>query len=234
MNGKDRTPAAALDAGEQPTTKERILTEALTLFSVHGYEGVSVRDIAGAVGIKESSLYKHYRNKQAIFDTLLEEMNERYHTMESALGIPGAAVAPVSEAKQGVEFDPVIVYSEITEEALIEMSCALFRYYLRDDYAAKFRRMLSIEQYRNNAAGSAFTDTFLNGPLHYQSLLFAGLMNGGAFREEDPDIAALHFYSPLYLLLCLYDGHPEKEEEALERVKQHVIQFRRVYGGARG
>lgn len=41
------------------TTKERILKESLTLFSEKGYSDVSVGEIAGAVGIKAPSLYKH-------------------------------------------------------------------------------------------------------------------------------------------------------------------------------
>lgn len=42
------------------TTKQRILSEALKLFASKGYEAVSVAQIAGAVGIKAPSLYKHY------------------------------------------------------------------------------------------------------------------------------------------------------------------------------
>ena len=43
-------------------TKDKILIEALSLFSVSGFSGVSVRDIAKAVGIRESAIYKHYKN----------------------------------------------------------------------------------------------------------------------------------------------------------------------------
>ena len=49
-------------------TKDKILIEALSLFSVSGFSGVSVRDIAKAVGIRESAIYKHYKNKQQLFD----------------------------------------------------------------------------------------------------------------------------------------------------------------------
>ena len=51
--------------------------EALNLFSVKGYDPVSVRDIAYAVGIKESSLYNHFKNKQDIFDSILREYTGR-------------------------------------------------------------------------------------------------------------------------------------------------------------
>ena len=49
-------------------TKQRILDEALRLFSQSGYDAVSVERIASAVGIKAPSLYKHFKSKQEIFD----------------------------------------------------------------------------------------------------------------------------------------------------------------------
>lgn len=63
-------------------TKEAILYEALKLFSDKGYDGVSVRDIAGQVGIKQSSLYKHYTSKQDIFDSLVKTMQTRFMDSE--------------------------------------------------------------------------------------------------------------------------------------------------------
>ena len=50
------------------TTKEQILYEALTMFAKNGFEAVSMRDIGAAVGIRESSIYKHYSGKKAIMD----------------------------------------------------------------------------------------------------------------------------------------------------------------------
>ena len=55
-------------------TKERILSEALTLFAQKGYEAVSVEEIAAAVGIKAPSLYKHYKGKRDIFDHIVTHM----------------------------------------------------------------------------------------------------------------------------------------------------------------
>ena len=59
------------------TTKQRILTEAIKLFAKEGYEAVSVDQIAKAVGIKAPSLYKHYKNKRDIFDSILQVMEQR-------------------------------------------------------------------------------------------------------------------------------------------------------------
>ena len=55
-------------------TKEKILMAALRLFARDGYEAVSVSTIAGELGMTKSALYKHYRNKRDIFDSIVERM----------------------------------------------------------------------------------------------------------------------------------------------------------------
>ena len=57
-------------ASKKEDTKQRILDEALWLFSQSGYDAVSVERIASAVGIKAPSLYKHFKSKQEIFDAI--------------------------------------------------------------------------------------------------------------------------------------------------------------------
>ena len=55
------------------TTKEKITKEALTLFAEKGYKGTSVKNIADAVGIKDASLYNHFKSKQEIFDAFADK-----------------------------------------------------------------------------------------------------------------------------------------------------------------
>ena len=74
------------------TTKERIIEEALTLFAEKGYQGTSVKNIADAVGIKDSSLYKHYKSKQEIFDTIVQEMSLRMERISLDFGLPGRRI----------------------------------------------------------------------------------------------------------------------------------------------
>ena len=74
-------------------TKQRILDEALTLFSEKGYANVFVGDIAERVGIKAPSLYKHYKSKRAIFDAIIEEMNRRFEEQAKAMNINGSNAA---------------------------------------------------------------------------------------------------------------------------------------------
>ena len=72
-------------------TKQRILLEALRLFSKRGYDAVGVEQIASAVGIKAPSLYKHYKSKQDIFDAIVEKMRQGMESMSFAVGFPQEA-----------------------------------------------------------------------------------------------------------------------------------------------
>ena len=52
-------------------TKEKILMTSLHLFARDGYEAVSVSMIAKELGITKGALYKHYKNKRDIFDSIV-------------------------------------------------------------------------------------------------------------------------------------------------------------------
>lgn len=199
-------------------TKETIIYQALTLFSKKGYEGVSMRDIANAVGIKASSLYNHFKSKQDIFDSIIDEMSLRYEEAISSMQVPHGEINEV-----------VSMYMDVTEPMLINLSKRMFLYFLKDDFASKFRRMLIIEQFKNNLVGEVFRNFFMDGPINFEKTLFARMIKQGAFIQWDPHIMALHFYSPMFLLLNKYDGLPEKEKEALDILEKHIIQFSKLY-----
>ena len=57
-------------------TKERILITALKLFARDGYEAVSVRTISEELGMTKGALYRHYKNKRDIFDSIVNRMIE--------------------------------------------------------------------------------------------------------------------------------------------------------------
>ena len=74
---------------KERNTKKAIVDEALELFSLKGFDSVTVADIASAVGIKAPSLYKHYDSKQAIFDAILAEMETRYEQQAASMQLDG-------------------------------------------------------------------------------------------------------------------------------------------------
>jgi AcrR family transcriptional regulator len=205
---------------ERAPTKQKILQEALTLFSEQGYDAVSVVQIAEAVGIKAPSLYKHYKSKQAIFQAILDEMQKRYTQQAVSMQMNGSD----AHADAGL-------FADLSEEALIQMGTNLFLYFLHDEYVSKFRKMLTIEQYHSQELAMLYTKQYADDPLSYQGAMFHLLAQSGALKPENPQIMALHFYAPLYLLLTLCDRQPEREPEALEVLEQHIRQFNRLYKG---
>lgn len=56
-----------------PNTRERLLCTALDLFSTHGYQSTSLRDLAAQLGVQPGSIYNHIENKQSLLFELMEE-----------------------------------------------------------------------------------------------------------------------------------------------------------------
>ena len=200
------------------TTKQKIQKEAMTLFAEKGYGAVYVGDIAKAVGIKTPSLYKHYRSKQDIFDSCVEVFFERMEQVRNELQLPDT---PEAEAS----------YQTVTTEKLTDFAIALFLFYLKDEVAAKFRKMLMIERYHNPELNRLFEELFINGAIDYEEKIFSDLIDAQIVKEEDPHILALRFYSPIFYLLQKYDMRPDEEETAKQELASMVQEFCRTYQG---
>lgn len=56
---------------EARDTRQEVLDAALELFAEKGYFGASLRDIARAVGVRESALYHYFSSKEALFEELV-------------------------------------------------------------------------------------------------------------------------------------------------------------------
>ena len=200
-------------------TKERILDEALTLFSEKGYANVYVNDIAERVGIKAPSLYKHYKSKQAIFDAILEVMYTRFKETAGSLNIAG----------DNADVDAGI-YKSMEETDLVQLGKNLFLYYLHDDYTKRFRKMLTIEQFRDKTLSTVYMDQYFDAPLSYQGMLFGLIVQQGLLKTDNIPIMTLHFYAPIYTLLTVCDRDPSREEECLKLLEEHIRKFDELYG----
>lgn len=200
-------------------TKQRILDEALTLFSEKGYANVFVGDIAEAVGIKAPSLYKHYKSKKAIFDAIIDQMNRRFEEQAKAMNISG----------NDASIDASI-YKSMSEDQLLKLGREFFLYFLHDDYNRKFRKMLTLEQFHDNDLAKLYSKIYVNDPLSYQGMLFGFMVTAGILKTDNVQIMTLHFYAPIYYLLTICDREPEREPEALKLLDEHIRQFDRIYG----
>lgn len=201
---------------ETRDTKEVILTVALKLFSEKGYDGVGIRDIAKEIGIRESALYKHYRGKQDIFDSILKNIEYRYQK-EMTTFIPSDSMYNILSGENDVK------------ENLFLLSITMFQFYLKTEYGSQLRRMLTREQYRTSKAGKFFREMVIDKGLDYISSVFTKLINDGVYADGDPMVMAMQFYSPLYLLLSKYDNLPEKYEEAQSFLEKHIMMFDKIY-----
>lgn len=202
------------------TTKQKILNEALTLFSEKGYSAVYVGDIAAAVGIKAPSLYKHFKSKQEIFDSCVEVFSERMEQIRNELRLPGTTRADIS-------------YQTADMGKIINIAIGLFMFYLKDDVAAKFRKMLMIERYHNPELNKLFEELFIIGAVKHEEKIFSDLIEAKIIREENPHIVALRFYTPIFYLLQKYDTHPDKTEEAKQELILMVKEFCNTYKAER-
>lgn len=199
-------------------TRERILDAALELFAQKGYEAVTVSEIAQAVGIKAPSLYKHFAGKQQVFDCVVQRMQQRYAAFAAAQGLEGDD--PV-RAAQG--------YLEADLASLCAAGRGLFLFFLHDPYASKCWKMMQVEQFKRPEAAQMFRAWNLSAPVAFQSQLFAAFMQKGRMRAMDPEVAALHFYAPVFYLLNLCYNSPEEEPHALALIDAHIAQFSALY-----
>lgn len=199
-------------------TKERIVDEALTLFSLQGYKGTTVKNIADAVGIKDSSIYKHFKSKQEILDAIVDQMKGRMEELSGTLGIP-----------QDIDEDSVMTaYKDLSLQELQEISRKAFLFYLKDEFMSRFWRLSQMEQYQNREIYDIYRSIFFEQSIRYQTELFAEMIRQGAFREADPEVVAVNFYAPIYFLLSKYQEESDVEE-ALRMLDKQIEEFYHIY-----
>ncbi len=198
-------------------TKERILEAALELFAQRGYQGTGLRDIAAAVGIRESSLYKHFPSKQHIYDGLFARMEQISQRAEQQMGLPPKEKAAAAQ-----------FYKNITEKQLVALSLSLFRFYLHHPFAARFHCILLQQPFEDRQAKARYADYYLLEPLRFQSGVFRSMMQEGALPAADPRQLAEDFFLPLYYWQMLASCRPEQEAEIEKKVVAHVRRFRRT------
>ena len=115
-------------------TREKILMTALHLFARDGYEAVSVSTIAGELGMTKGALYKHYKNKRDIFDSIVERMYQ--------IDSQRAKKYEVPQVKYEIQPN---AYKNQSVEKIMDFTIAQFIFWTEDDFASDFRKMLTLE-----------------------------------------------------------------------------------------
>lgn len=190
-------------------TKEKILSAALEMFSTSGYAGTNIRELTGSLGLGKSSMYRHFESKEEIWNTLLDEMSVYY------------------EARFGSQEHLPPVPDSL--EALVAMTMRMVDFTVHDEKIVKTRKLLSIEQFRDERARELATMHFLTGLTELFTPVFAGMMEKGLLRRDDPKMLAFAYTTPITALIHLCDREPERIPEAMAQAEAFSRHFVTVY-----
>ena len=193
-------------------TKERILAAALELFSQNGYAGTNIRELTASLGLGKSSMYRHFESKEAIWNTLLDEMIAYY---DGHFGSP-EHLPPVPDSLEG----------------LVAMTGRMVDFTIHDEKIIKTRKLLTIEQFRDDRARALATRHFLTGLREMFTPIFAEMMDKGLLRRDDPAMLAFAYTAPISALIHLCDREPDKTEDAMVQIEAFSRHFIQIYGAA--
>jgi len=201
-----------LFAGE-PTTRERILDAAIDLISRKGFDAVSIREIAREVGIREGSIYNHFKSKDEILDMIID-----YFILE--LTRPGIPETGLEEQLRA-----------LGPKRFMRQGCRAYIQYINTPRVGKIWRIVSIELYRNEKIRAFFAQTILRTPLDSWEQCFGRMIDMGFIRRRDPKVLAREFFSFMVFLifrqfLVEYDGSTNAfSEAALREMDEHIDFF---------
>ena len=191
-------------------TKERILMAALDMFSQNGYAGTNIRELAASLGMGKSSLYRHFESKEAIWNALLDRMiayyGERFGSVEHLPPAPDSL------------------------EDFVSMTMRMVNLTIRDEQIVKTRKVLTLEQYRDERARDLATKHFLTGLTEMFTRIFSVMMEKGLLKKDDPAMLAFAYTAPISALIHLCDRDPGKTEDAIARVEAFSRHFISIYG----
>ncbi|MBR6228787.1 MAG: TetR/AcrR family transcriptional regulator [Eubacterium sp.] len=191
------------------STKERILEEALTLFAENGYDGTGVDLIAERVGIKGPSLYRHFKSKEDIFNTLIDSAEERYEEMFGS----EKNIGKIPESR----------------EEFIKVTMERIRFSMKDPIIRKTRMLLVQEQFRNERISEVTTRHQLDGIQGMFAKIIKGMMDEGLVKKDDPEMLSVEITAPAVLQIARADRQPQCEKECLDSIERHIRHFCDVY-----
>ena len=173
--------------------KEEILIVALHLFARDGCEAVSVSQMAGELDMTKGALYRHYKSKRDIFDCIVQRMEQQDSEQARQNEVPEESIEKVPEEYQNVSVEDFVGYSK-----------SMFEYWTEDDFASSFRKMLTLEQFRNEEMQNLYQQYLVSGPAEYVKDLFKNM------EIKNPEEEAVKFYANMFFYYSVYDGATDK------------------------
>lgn len=188
-------------------TRQAILDAALDLFADKGFFGTSLRDVAAAVGVRESALYNYFAGKDALFDALLVA-----HQTTKTERLTSLVESPISDGRTLLEQLAVA-----TLEGFVEpREQKLFRILMSD--GVRLAKVGRINLYERMATGRERLHRILRR-----------LIREGWLRPGDPQLIGMAFISPLIMWRQLHaiDADLPMIRNPRAYARRHVDQFLR-------
>jgi AcrR family transcriptional regulator len=188
-------------------TRQAILDAALALFAQKGYFGASLRDVAAAVGVRESAIYNYFKSKDALFEALiLEDQHTRLERLSSI------ADGPIADGRAVLEQLAVTTL----ESFLAPRDQQLFRILMSD--GIRLAKTGRINLYERLGHGRERMHDIMRRLIRERWL-----------RAGDPQLMAIAFSSPLMLWRHLHaiDADLPMIKDPRGFARQHVDQFLR-------
>ena len=190
-------------------TRERILNEALKLFAKKGYDAVGVAEIADAVGIKAPSLYKHFKSKRDIFDSIIERVNKMDSEKARVYEMPNGTIDEIAEDYKNIPIEKIKKYSK-----------AMLLHWTVEEFSSCFRKLLTLEQYKSEEMAELYRNYISCGPVKYMADIFADFTE----NYDEAYSLALEFYGPMYLLYSIYDANHDIDY-VTHLLDEHIEKF---------
>lgn len=198
-------------SGKKGDTKERILEIALDLFSVHGYQAVSIRDICGQLGFTESSIYYHYKNKQAIMDALQEKIMQLAEQM--------------METFQG-QFE---IAQKVSADEICMVAVGELKGYFLNPYVHKMISVLNLERMSDEKAHVIYQKIVFDMPLLQHEQVFKAMQAKGMIQEFDAALLARRYYAIIFLAFQKNCITREISQEQIDRASSEICSDVRAF-----
>ncbi|MBR4093594.1 MAG: TetR/AcrR family transcriptional regulator [Oscillospiraceae bacterium] len=200
---------------KRENTKKQFLIEALKLFAEFGYDSVSISQIAERVGCSAPALYKHYSGKQALFDAIIELSELSYEERMKS----------IHHSFWNNEKSDYF----LTEKGQMEFVVKLFDSAISEEYPRLFRNFIISEKSKNPELSKIYNERYIFSQYGFFEEIIKELIARDILNDENSEIMAIEYASPVALWIEACDREPERKEEFLKMIKNHIHHFFRVY-----
>ena len=162
--------------------REQLLSAAMRLFALQGFDGTTTRDIAHAAGINEAIIFRHFASKEDLY---------------------WAVVASRIKAAGRHEKIRAYLASDLSER---EVLAGIAESFLdRNDEDADLTRLLLFSALRSSKLAEKFFHTYMAGTHELLAGFIRQRVEAGHFRDVDPVIGARAFLGMISSHILLHE-----------------------------